>query len=111
MRLHVGSEGMSKSRPTKGITRTPASLSPPAIGSPRHRDGTIEQGHDLEMIVVGNEPAVSGGFGSLSQTHNRKTPGSPAAPCGKGCCPHHFPPEMRTAHRLHSAHDTVNTTD
>jgi hypothetical protein len=25
---------------------------------------TIEAGHDLEKIVVGNEPAVSGGLGS-----------------------------------------------
>ena len=59
-------------RLSKGMTRTAASLSPPAIEPPRHRDGTIEQGHDLEKIVVGNEPAVSGGFGSLSQTHNTK---------------------------------------
>jgi hypothetical protein len=34
------------------------------------RVGTIETGHDLETIVVGNEPAVSGGFGSQVITHN-----------------------------------------
>jgi hypothetical protein len=32
--------------------------------------GTIKQDHDLEKIVVGNEPAVSGGFGSQVKTHN-----------------------------------------
>ena len=26
--------------------------------------------HDLEKIVVGNEPAVSGGFGSQVTTHS-----------------------------------------
>jgi phytoene dehydrogenase-like protein len=36
----------------------------------RARGGTIETGHDLEKIVVGNEPAVSGGFGSQVITHN-----------------------------------------
>ena len=35
----------------------------PVRGS--HRSGTIEQGHYLEKIVAGNEPVVSGGFGSL----------------------------------------------
>lgn len=46
---------------------------------PLHRDpplppvpagGTIGEGHHLEKIVAGNEPAVSGGFGSLVTTHN-----------------------------------------
>jgi len=32
--------------------------------------GTIQTDHDLEKIVVGNEPAVSGGFGSQVITHN-----------------------------------------
>ena len=33
-------------------------------------EGTIGQGHYLEKIVAGNEPVVSGGFGSLVTTHN-----------------------------------------
>ena len=32
--------------------------------------GTIRDDHDLEKIVVGNEPAVSGGLGSQVTTHS-----------------------------------------
>jgi len=36
---------------------------------PRRQSGTIEQGHHPEKIVAGNEPVVSGGFGSQVITH------------------------------------------
>ena len=38
--------------------------------SPRITSGTIKRDHDLEKIVVGSEPAVSGGLGSQVNTHN-----------------------------------------
>ncbi len=45
--------------------------SPPWFSAERVEDGgTIDQGHHLEKIVAGNEPAVSGGFGSPVTTHN-----------------------------------------
>ena len=39
-------------------------------GSRRISGGTIRDDHDLEKIVVGNEPAVSGGLGSQVTTHS-----------------------------------------
>jgi Helicase HerA, central domain len=43
--------------------------------------------HDLEKIVVGNEPAVSGGLGSQANTHNGAAPCSPGASRGNGGLP------------------------
>ena len=39
-------------------------------GGHRICGGTIRDDHDLEKIVVGNEPAVSGGLGSQVTTHS-----------------------------------------
>jgi hypothetical protein len=42
--------------------------------------GTIQTGHDLEKIVVGNEPAVSGGTVVKSSRTMTTTPCSAGAP-------------------------------
>jgi len=39
-------------------------------GGRRISGGIIRDDHDLEKIVVGNEPAVSGGLGSQVTTHS-----------------------------------------
>jgi hypothetical protein len=69
---------------------------------PASKSGTI----DVAAISARDrgriEPAVSGGFGSQfsRRTIEKRRHVAPAHPAGKGCCQHHFPPEMRTAHRL-----------
>jgi len=48
-----------------------ANLIPPSPpGCRQSSGGTIQDDHGLEKIVVGNEPAVSGGFGSPVTTHS-----------------------------------------
>jgi hypothetical protein len=62
-----------------------------------------------QRIVAGNEPAVSGRLGSPS--HNaqwRRRHVALARPMERAL-PASFQPAMRTAHRLHSAHDTATT--
>ena len=78
---------------------------------PRGLRGTIEQGHHLEKIVAGNEPAVSGGLGSQVITHNDATPCSPGA-LSKGMRVLPAPCSLlavRTALRLRSGYDCIKS--
>jgi hypothetical protein len=80
-------------------------LSPTAQHLCRRRGGTIDDDHDLEKVAVGNEPEVSGGLGSQAinaQWQRRHV--APAFPMEREL-PASLQIEMRTAHRLRSAHD------
>ena len=65
MHPHVGSEENVSFRLTKVNDVGCLLPSPPSAHATGHNCvGTIAVGLDLEKIVAGNEPAVSGGFGS-----------------------------------------------
>jgi len=53
-----------------GLWIVGAALSPTAAAAFVMMAVTINRGLDLERIVAGNEPAVSGGFGSQAISHN-----------------------------------------